>query len=97
MSVIITGAKMPKNCHECGALGYSDIVGVNCPSYCFEKRPEACQLKTVEGLIEKIEAYENDCSLSCPNNDDCRDCNETMFKSIYHIIDKHTNREGRND
>ena len=48
---------------------------------------------SLEEELEKIKAkiglYENDCMLSCPNNDDCRDCNNNMFGSIYRIIDKH--------
>lgn len=47
-------------------------------------------LGTIDAIKADIETYENDCMLSCPNNDDCRDCNETTFKSIYNIIDKHT-------
>lgn len=49
------------------------------------------QLETIK---TEIETYENDCMLSCPNNA-CRDCNETTFKSIYNIIDKHRKSEGR--
>lgn len=46
-------------------------------------------LCAIEDIKADIETYENDCMLSCPNNDDCRDCNETTFKSIYNIIDRH--------
>ena len=47
-------------------------------------------LGAIDAIKAEIETYENDCMLSCPNNDDCRDCNETTFKSIYNIIEKHT-------
>ena len=43
----------------------------------------------LEDIKAEIKMYENDCMLSCSNNDDCRDCNDNMFGSIYRIIDKH--------
>lgn len=46
-------------------------------------------IKAIEDIKAEIALYESDCMLSCPNNDDCRDCNNNMFGSIYRIIDKH--------
>lgn len=51
------------------------------------------QAKSVDKVLEeikaKIEIYEMDCILSCGNDVVCRGCTQTMFKSIYQIIDKH--------
>lgn len=47
----LEGVKMPENCHECDALGISDVVGLKCPCefnpelYDYDKRPEQCTLK----------------------------------------------------
>lgn len=48
MSVMIKGVKMPMNCHECDALGYSDIVGIDCSEYRFDCRASCCPLEDVE-------------------------------------------------
>ena len=66
---------------------YDDVVALRMAENALEKQ------KSLEEELEKIKAeikmYENDCMLACPNNDDCRDCNDNMFGSIYRIIDKH--------
>jgi hypothetical protein len=55
----LDGVEMPKDCHECGAFGISDVVGLNCPCeinpelYDYEKRPDGCPL----------------CELGCDNNE----------------------------
>lgn len=52
--ICLPDVKMPKNCHECDALGISDVVGLKCPCednmalYSFDKRPEECPLKETE-------------------------------------------------
>ena len=65
---------------------YDDVVALRMAENALEKQ------KSLEEELEKIKAeikmYENDCMLACPNNDDCRDCNDNMFGSIYRIIDK---------
>ncbi len=55
--VIINGKdiKMPESCYECDALGYSDIVGVDCdPTYSDKDRPKYCPLISSEQLGELI-------------------------------------------
>ena len=42
--IAIKGVKMPSNCHECGALGINDIVGLECDEYSFTDRPSDCPL-----------------------------------------------------
>ena len=60
MSVLIEGVHLPENCHDCDALGYSDIVYLKCPAikdstkFNFWDRPEGCPLVEVtEVKIEK--------------------------------------------
>ena len=42
--------EMPDNCHECDAVGISDIVGLKCPceedreKYSYNERPDECPL-----------------------------------------------------
>ena len=54
MSVIVVGMEMPKSCGECNASGtgvcrkWFDVKEIGL------KRSEHCPLKSVEGLIEKI-------------------------------------------
>lgn len=49
--VCLPEVKMPRNCHECDALGISDVVGLHCPCdddpqcYDFDNRPVNCPLK----------------------------------------------------
>lgn len=55
--VIISGkdVKMPESCYECDALGYSDIVGVDCdPTYSDKERVEKCPLISSAQLGELI-------------------------------------------
>ena len=40
---------MPSNCHERGALGISDIVGLQCDEYSFTDRPNDCPLIDMKG------------------------------------------------
>lgn len=51
---------MPMNCHECDALGYSDIVGIDCSEYKFECRASCCPLVNIPtphgDLIDREEA-----------------------------------------
>lgn len=46
--ILIKNVVMPHNCHECDALGISDIVGLVCndknAGYSFKKRPKTCPL-----------------------------------------------------
>ena len=52
MAVIATGMDMPKSCWECPLT-----EKMSCFNFDFEdseKRPKDCPLKSVEGLIEKI-------------------------------------------
>ena len=44
MQIVIDGTQMPNNCRECDSLGFSDLVGVKCPAYEFDKRPKGCPL-----------------------------------------------------
>ena len=54
MMVCLPNVKMPENCHECDALGISDVVGLKCPCeakkglYAYYKRPEECPLKEIK-------------------------------------------------
>lgn len=59
MSAIIIKIKTPRDCHECDAVGISDIVGLHCPDYAFDKRPHSCPLKTTEGLIKELKNIQN--------------------------------------
>jgi hypothetical protein len=45
-------------------------------------------LEAWERVKDDIHEYETDCMVSA-DCQDCKDCNVAMFKSIYHIIDKH--------
>lgn len=42
--MIAINVLMPENCHECAAMGISDIVGLQCEAYCYDGRPEDCPL-----------------------------------------------------
>ena len=48
--ICLDGVEMPKNCHDCDALGISDVVGLKCPCknnqeiYDYENRPSSCLL-----------------------------------------------------
>lgn len=42
---------MPENCHECDAIGISDIVGLECKAYSFIDRPKDCPLVEVLGWV----------------------------------------------
>lgn len=94
---------MMENLEKTKDRNASDPIAISCGECADNHRQLAEWLKdykrllcAVDAIKAEIETYENDCMLSCPNNDDCRDCNETTFKSIYNIIEKHT--EGvRND
>lgn len=52
--ICLPDVEMPKNCHECDALGISDVVGLRCPCeidktlYDFYGRPEKCPLKELK-------------------------------------------------
>ena len=56
--ICIEGVQLPKDCHDCDALGISDIVGIPCPCiedpdrYDFEKRPKGCPLKTWSHILQ---------------------------------------------
>ena len=49
--ICLPDVEMPKNCHECDALGISDVVGLKCPCemnsglYSYDNRPDECPLK----------------------------------------------------
>ena len=45
-------------------------------------------LEKIELIKADIQRYEADCLL-LEDRPVCQKCNDTMFKSIYHIIDKH--------
>ena len=74
-------------------LNYSDKCRVDMLDTCIADVFNMPKYKSLSEELEDIKAeiglYENDCMLACPNNDDCRDCNNNMFGSIYRIIDKH--------
>ena len=44
IGILIACVDMPRNCHECGSLGVSDIVGLDCPPYDYQNRPFLCPL-----------------------------------------------------
>lgn len=54
--IVIPGVSLPRNCHECGAFGISDVVGLEdeCPVakktelFDFQERPEGCPLVEVK-------------------------------------------------
>lgn len=48
---------------------------------------DAIPLDKVKEARKEIQKYEADC-LVLEDRPICHECNETMFKSIYHIIDK---------
>ena len=50
MSVLIKGVDMPKDCHECDSLGYSDIVGNPCVDGHYKER---CPLVEMKDCCEK--------------------------------------------
>lgn len=54
---------------------------------------KANMLQKIGDIKAEIRKYENDCMMSCVNNDDCRNCNDNTFESIYKIIDKHIESE----
>ena len=45
-------------------------------------------VRELSAIKTDVEIYKSDCLLACDEKR-CRDCNETMFKSIHNIIDKH--------
>ena len=55
MSVIISGVEMPKSCHDCGAYGINDVVGIQCPCendprlYSNDSKPANCPLTEALG------------------------------------------------
>ena len=51
MSILIKNVVMPHNCHECDAIGISDIVGLECKAYSFIDRPKDCPLVEVLGWV----------------------------------------------
>ncbi len=59
MSVIVTGIDIPKSCGECNASGtgvcrkWFDVKEIGL------KRSEHCPLKSIDGLIEKIDKKSN--------------------------------------
>ena len=53
--MIVINVKMPENCHECGALGINDIVGLECDEYSFTDRPDGCPLINAKNEISKFE------------------------------------------
>ena len=66
--ICLPDVEMPKNCHECDALGISDVVGLKCPCamnielYSFDNRPDECPLKEL-----KVET--NDTTIPIPTDD----------------------------
>ena len=82
MSVIVTGIDMPKNCKECELTfldtGDDAYFGTNCNRCIYDyaeichddKRWDDCPLRSVEGLIEKIEERRSKQNCSCS---DCID------------------------
>lgn len=49
MGVYIPNIDMPTNCHECDALGISDIVGLPCDcEYDFNHVPKDCPLIEID-------------------------------------------------
>ena len=52
--------------------------------------------KAIEDIKLDIMRYEADCLL-LEDRPICKECNDTMFGSIYHIIDKHINGKEQNN
>ncbi len=77
MAILIDGVKMPGNCHECDSLGFSDIVGLECPEYDFNKRPKGCPLVQPpehHGDLKDVDAIANGTPLvRCEN---CKYCHK---------------------
>ena len=90
MSVLIKGAKMPKNCQECDSLGFSDIVGIKCPcDYSFEVVPNGCPLFEVPphgDLIDRDKIWLNDFEIVMCNGD----YKEALQMQIKKILDAPT-------
>jgi len=76
MSVIVTKAEIPKTCGSCEASG----TGV-CRKWtykdCGQKRADDCPLKSIDGLIEKVEQLKKSCA-----NDSYGKC---MANAISHV------------
>lgn len=66
--ILIPDVRMPENCYDCGTLGVSDLVGLNCP--CLEDKSKFNHAKRAEGcpliltLLKKQEAVEPQLSIS---------------------------------
>ena len=65
--ICLPDVEMPKNCHECDALGISDVVGLNCPCamnrelYSYDNRPDECQLTE----LKLTQNGDNDLTMKC--------------------------------
>ena len=52
--------------------------------------------KVLDEIKSEISVYEADCRLTNDlASDECTHCNDNIFGSIYHIIDKYKNGGGR--
>ena len=82
--------KIPKNCHDCDAIGISDIVGLKCPCetdktlYDFDERPEKCPLKELklnkmdESMKKKVEYL--DWYFTCDDGTADKDVQKAWFE-----------------
>jgi len=58
------------------------------------KRKYLALKQSIENIKCDVDVYAADCSLSISENDEnCKRCNDAMFGSIRHIIEKHTKGE----
>lgn len=58
------------------------------------KRKYIALKQAIENIKYDVDVYAADCSLSISENDEnCKRCNDVMFGSIRHIIEKHTKGE----
>ena len=83
MSVIVTGMDMPKYCGSCDMSG----TGVCRKWMCLtsfeigKKRAEDCSLKSIDGLIEKVEQLKKSCA-----NDSYGKCMANAISNVEKLI-----------
>ena len=97
MSVFITGTDMPKGCHECQKFLDGDdyciiqdlaMTGDEWDKYTFDKQYKNCPLKSVEGLIEKVEQLKKSCA-----NDSYGKCMTNAISRVEKLIKEYCEEE----
>ena len=82
------------------ALEQEDKINKLCFDLWAENEELEAEIEKYKKAIEDIKAdimhYEADCLL-LEDRPICKECNDTMFGSIYHIIDKHINGKEQNN